>query len=227
MPTIAIIPARGGSKRIPQKNLRDFCGKPIISYPIRTAIDSGVFSRVFVTTDSVEIAQIGQEYGAEVPFLRSAEASSDTATTQEAIVEMLQKLEVSDDTEICCIYPCTPLITPKLIFNTYKNFARDASKFLFTATKFSHPVQRGFEISDGAVGSGVPLSEVRTQDVHEYYHDAGQLYWATGKVWQSESRIVDRGSRVELLSTSEAIDIDSEQDWLLAEQIFRGKQMER
>jgi N-acylneuraminate cytidylyltransferase len=227
MPTIAIIPARSGSKRIPRKNIRDFCGRPMISYPIRAAIESGVFSSVFVTTDSVEIAQIGQEYGAKVPFLRSTEASSDNATTQEAIVEMIQKLGVSDDTEICCIYPCTPLITSKIILKVYKNFAKDTSKFLFTATQFSHPVQRGFDIRDGEVGSGVPLSEVRTQDVHEFYHDAGQLYWATGKVWRSEARIVDRGSRVELLSTSEAVDIDNEQDWLLAEQIFRGKQIER
>jgi pseudaminic acid cytidylyltransferase len=227
MPTIAIIPARGGSKRIPQKNVRDFCGQPMISYPIKTAIDSGLFSRIFVSTDSAAIAKVAQEYGAEVPFLRSAQASSDTATTQEAIVEMLQKLEISDDAEICCIYPCTPLITSKLIVSTHRNFVSDVSKYLFTATKFSHPVQRGFEISDGAVGSGVPQSDVRTQDMQEYFHDAGQLYWATGKVWRSEAKIVDMGSRIELLSASEAVDIDSEQDWLLAEQLFRGKQMER
>ncbi len=227
MPAIAIIPARGGSKRIPQKNIKDFCGQPMISYPIKIAIESRVFSRVFVSTDSVEIAKIAQAYGAEVPFLRSALASSDTATTQEAIVEMLEKLEISDDTEICCIYPCTPLITSRLIVNSYRNFIRDVSKYLFTATKFSHPVQRGFEVSDGAVGSRVPLSEVRTQDINEYFHDAGQLYWATGKVWRSKAKIVDAGSRIELLSASEAVDIDSEQDWILVEQIFRGKQMER
>ena len=227
MPTIAIIPARGGSKRIPQKNVRVFCGQPMISYPIKTAIESGLFSRVFVSTDSVEIAKIAQGYGAEVPFLRSAQASSDTATTQEAIVEMLQKLEISDDAEICCIYPCTPLITSKLIVSTYRNFVSDVSKYLFTATKFSHPVQRGFEISDGAVGSDVPQSDVRTQDMQEYFHDAGQLYWATGKVWRSKAKIIDTGTRIELVSASEAVDIDSEQDWLLAELIFRGKQMER
>lgn len=220
MKTLAMITARGGSKRIPRKNIKEFNGKPIIAYSIEAALSSGVFDEVMVSTDDEEIAEIAKKYGAKVPFFRSEKTANDFATTVDVIEEVLNTYkERGEEFDIfCCIYPTAPFITAKRLKDAVEDLSKSDADSLIPVVRFSYPPQRAMEIHDGKLVFRQPenLSK-RSQDLEPHFHDAGQFY-----VVRSESFFKNRGIMVGdilpmELSELEVQDIDNEVDWKLAE----------
>lgn len=220
MKTLAMITARGGSKRIPRKNIKEFNGKPIIAYSIEAALGSGVFDEVMVSTDDEEIAEIARNYGAKVPFLRSEKTSNDFATTTDVIEEVLETYrERGEEYDIfCCIYPTAPFITSKRLKNAVEELAKSDADSLIPVVRFSYPPQRAMEVHDGRLVFRQPENlKKRSQDLEPHFHDAGQFY-----VVRSESFFKNHGIMVGdilpmELSELEVQDIDNEVDWKLAE----------
>jgi len=220
MKTLAMITARGGSKRIPRKNIKEFNGKPIIAYSIEAALSSGVFDEVMVSTDDEEIAKIAKKYGAKVPFFRSEKTANDFATTVDVIEEVLNTYkERGEEFDIfCCIYPTAPFITAKRLKDAVEELSKSDADSLIPVVRFSYPPQRAMEVHDGKLVFRQPeyLSK-RSQDLEPHFHDAGQFY-----VVRSESFFKNRGIMVGdilpmELSELEVQDIDNEVDWKLAE----------
>lgn len=216
---LAIIPARGGSKRIPGKNTKLFLGKPIIAYSIETALQSGLFDEVMVSTDDPKIAEIAREAGAKVPFLRSAANSDDYATTMDVIrevVEEYEKLGKQFDL-ICCIYATAPLVSASKLQEGYSRMKQLDVDTVFPIVAFSSPIWRGLKINSD--GSGEMLwkehANTRSQDLESVYHDAGQWYWINHKN-DVHSILGSRMGNV-ILSELEVQDIDNETDWQMAE----------
>ncbi|WP_239650462.1 pseudaminic acid cytidylyltransferase [Anaerovibrio lipolyticus] len=180
MSAVVIITARGGSKRIPKKNIKDFCGKPIIAYSIEAALESNLFDEVMVSTDSEEIAEVAKRYGAKVPFMRSEKNSDDYATTDDVLQEVISKYEKlgqSFDT-MCCIYPTAPFVTGDNLKQAHKVFATSEADMLESVVKFSFPPQRAFVLRDGQLEYRYPeCAPMRSQDLEDWYHDAGQFYF--------------------------------------------------
>ena len=180
---ICIIPARGGSKRIPRKNIKNFFGQPMLAYPIKTALDSGLFSKVLVSTDDAEIAQVAQKYGAEVPFMRPAELADDFAGTAPVIKHALNYLAAAGEnyTNLSFIYPCTPLITADNLQAAYSAWQASTAEGCMAVCEFPSAPQRGLLInSQNRIESLYPENRsVRTQDLPRTYYDAGQFYFAT------------------------------------------------
>ncbi len=220
MKTLAMITARGGSKRIPRKNIKEFNGKPIIAYSIEAALGSGVFDEVMVSTDDEEIAEIARNYGAKVPFLRSEKTSNDFATTTDVIEEVLETYrERGEEYDIfCCIYPTAPFITSKRLKDAVEELAKSDADSLIPVVRFSYPPQRAMEVHDGRLVFRQPENlKKRSQDLEPHFHDAGQFY-----VVRSESFFKNHGIMVGdilpmELSELEVQDIDNEVDWKLAE----------
>ena len=218
--TLAIITARGGSKRIPRKNIKNFLGKPIIAYSIETAINSKLFDEVMVSTDDKEIAEVAKKYGAKVPFLRSEENSNDFATTAEAIEEVLKEYEnKSKKFDIfCCIYPTSPLISLEDLkrgFDLIKNKKFDS---VFPIVQFSYPIQRGLRLKNNQVKMIWPENKnKRSQDLEEIYHDAGQFYWMKVNKFIDQKNIFSQNAGAIILKETQVQDIDNEEDWMLAE----------
>lgn len=218
--SIAIITARGGSKRIPKKNIRDFCGKPIIAYSIESALKCGLFDEVMVSTDSEEIAEIAKKYGANVPFLRSEETSNDYATTADVIMEVIDKYkELGKEFEfICCIYPTAPFITSERLAEALRTMKTYEPEEVLPVVEFSAPPQRGMVIREGRLNFMYPeYRTVRSQDIEKMYHDAGQFY-----IYNAEKYIAKKGKNLTdimpfVLPELEVQDIDNESDWKLAE----------
>jgi len=220
MNCIAIIPARGGSKRIPRKNIKDFLGKPIIAYSIEAALESNIFDEVMVSTDDHEIAEIAKEYGASVPFLRSAENSTDQAETAPVLLEVLEEYANRGKyyESISCIYPCAPFVTADRLRQGMEKLLTEGADCIFPVVKFSHPPQRGLIIKDGRVAMLHPENNsVRTQDFEPLYHDAGQFYFVRSNALKEEKRVLCKHSLPFILNDSEVQDIDSEEDWKVAE----------
>lgn len=225
MGNLAIIPARGGSKRIPRKNIKDFLGKPIIAYSIEAALECGLFDEVMVSTEDEEIAYIARQYGASLPFLRSAPNADDHATTLDVLKEVETKYRESlrrSFNYICCIYPTAPLINAAQLqegFKLLKDGDRDA---VFPVVAFSYPVWRGLEIIDGKTRMVWPeYAKTRSQDTRKVYHDAGQWYWyQPSRI--SDTLFTDNVASI-ILQEDEVQDIDSPADWLLAEMKYKLK----
>jgi len=220
MINIAIIPARGGSKRIPRKNIKEFCGKPIIAYSIETAIKSNIFDEIMVSTDDEEIAEIAKKYGASVPFFRSAEMSSDMAMTVPVLIEVLGEYEKRgkhfDIT--CCIYPCAPFITPQKLKQGVDILLQNNANFAFPVVKFSYPPQRGLVIRDQRISMLYPENYLkRSQDLEPLYHDAGQFYFAKTEVLKEKQTFFGENSMPIICNESEMQDIDTMEDWKIAE----------
>lgn len=217
----AIITARGGSKRVPKKNIRDFCGKPIIAYSIKAAIESELFDEVMVSTDSEEIAEIAKKYGAVVPFMRSEKTSNDYADTTDVInevIEMYKEYGVIFD-EFCCIYPTAPFITPGKLKESYK-LLQDVDVFnVISIVGFSFPPQRGMILNDSNFIEPVDLEGInsRSQDLPIIYHDCGQFYWMKTEKYLENNDILNNHTRPYFISELEVQDIDNETDWKLAE----------
>lgn len=226
MKKIAIIPARGGSKRIPKKNIKDFLGKPIIAYSIESALRSELFDEVMVSTDDEEIASISIRFGAEVPFLRSIETSGDFSSTDDVLKEVVLKYrELGQNFDIiCCIYPCTPLITTEILKNSYSAYIKGNFTLLYPVIAYSHPIQRAINLgNDGKIAYLYPENEnIRTQDLKTYYHDSGQFYWMNlDYLFKDNFERENTGAII--ISELEGQDIDNENDWKLAEMKFMLK----
>ena len=224
MSNICIIPARGGSKRIPRKNIKNFLGKPILAYSIEAALNSGLFDEVIVSTDDKEIADISLSYGASVPFFRSYKNSSDFASTFEVLEEVLERLKTQNRVfkYCCCIYPCAPFVKPKILNKSFNKLIKNNLDSLFPIIKYGHPIQRALKIcSDNKLKYYIPENTLtRTQDLKDMFYDAGQFYWMNVNEILKHKKVVTNNSEGILISELEAHDIDNELDWKLAELKF-------
>lgn len=219
--TIAIITARGGSKRIPKKNIREFCGQPIIAYSIKAALESGVFSEVMVSTDSEEIVEIARQYGATVPFMRSEKTSDDFATTADVILEVLDRYkEMGKEFEYaCCIYPTAPFVTGEKLRDAMRIMKENNPVEVMPVVAFSYPPQRSYVIdTEGLIKYKYPeYMTTRSQDLEKQYHDAGQFYMYHVEQYLARDGKVADGVMPIIVSDLEVQDIDSEDDWKVAE----------
>lgn len=220
MKSLAIIPARGGSKRIPRKNIRPFLDKPIMAYSIEAALASGLFAEVMVSTDDEEIARVAREHGASVPFMRSTEASDDFATTAQVLEEVLiqYKAQGKSFEAACCLYPTAPFVTAALLQESYIRLSEGDFDTVFPVLKYSYPIWRSLKVEQGKAAMNWPehLSS-RSQDLPAAFHDAGQFYWLRVDAFLKDKRLFTDNSGVIERSELEAQDIDSETDWKLAE----------
>ena len=220
MSSVAIITARGGSKRIPKKNIKLFCGKPIIAYSIEAALESGCFDEVMVSTDSVEIASIASEYGAKIPFLRSAKTSNDIATTADVIKEVLDEYankQLFFD-YFCCIYPTAPFVTAAKLQDAFFRIKKTDADCVMPVVSFSFPPQRAFVIRDEKIQYQYPeYRDMRSQDLEPIYHDCGQFYFCKTNSFNINGALVTNNTYPLIISELEVQDIDNESDWKLAE----------
>lgn len=220
MSNLCIIPARGGSKRIPRKNIKTFCGKPIIAYSIEAAIKSNLFDEVMVSTDDDEIAELALKYGASVPFLRSEKTANDFATTFDVIKEVLENFksrkELFDYT--CCIYACAPFVSEDNLKLSFNQLIEKRFDTVLPIIPFGYPIQRSLKIKDNNISFIYPeYSLTRSQDLKKIYHDAGQFYWLNTKICLEKKHLITDNSGSIILSELEGQDIDNDIDWKLAE----------
>jgi pseudaminic acid cytidylyltransferase len=224
MNNVAIIPARGGSKRIPRKNIKMFSGKPMIAYSIEAALKSKLFNRVIVSTDDEEIADVAIHYGAEVPFIRPETLSGDYTGTIEVIAHAIDWLQEQDDVPsgICCIYATAPFLQDEDLKKGLKTFNTGSWQYVFSATTFAFPIFRGFEKnSEQGLKMFFPEHfQTRSQDLPEAMHDAGQFYWGRPEAWCDGLDIFAQGSTVVELPRWRVQDIDNLDDWQRAEIIY-------
>ncbi len=218
---IAVIPARGGSKRIPRKNIKEFFGKPMIAWSIEAAISSNLFDKVVVSTDDQEIAKIAKNLGAEIPFLRPDNIADDFASTTDVIAHAAQWMlgESHPVKAICCIYATAPFINVDDLKKSYEIFNSGAWEYVFTATDFAAPIFRSFKKDeDNGIKMFYPeFFDTRSQDLPEALHDAGQFYWGKTSAWIDGKRIFDQHSTPLIIPRYRVQDIDSEEDWIRAE----------
>ena len=223
MANIAILPARGGSKRIPGKNIKSFLGKPIIAYSIETAIQSKLFDKVVVSTDSVKIADISRKYGAEVPFLRPANISGDFSGTDEVIIHALQWMSANNGNNydnVCCIYPTAPLIQEKYLKKGLELLIQHKATSAFSVTSYPYPIYRSLKINTSNKIEMIwpEYHTTRSQDLPEAYHDAGQFYWANVKKYLIGKRLFSEDSLPVIIPQNLVQDIDTVKDWKSAEE---------
>lgn len=234
MRKIALIPARGGSKRIPLKNIKPFCGQPIIAYSIQNALDSKLFEQVIVSTDSEQIAQIALDYGASVPFLRPECLSDDFTPTASVAIHAVEALGLQDQDLLCVIYPTAPLLQPQSLVRAEQILSEDTKVcFVFGAVEYEYSPLRSFTLSDGAHSDNLGRSEgnpqmlfpehysKRSQDLPQVYHDAGQFYFGRVGVWKENLCIFGIHSRALVLPSKFVQDIDTLEDWGKAEEKYR------
>lgn len=221
---VAVIPARGGSKRIPKKNIRDFLGKPIIAWPIEAAIKAKIFDKIIVSTDDEAIAEVANSLGAEVPFIRPASLSDDHTGTSAVIKHAVDTLTNSykNIEYVCCIYPTSPLLRPQDLVDSLELLRNKNYKYVFSACTYPYPIQRALKL---AQPSGIEMVSpenlrVRSQDLDECFHDAGQFYWGIAEAWQLNEPIFSAQSMPFLLPRHIVQDIDTLEDWDFAEKLF-------
>lgn len=227
MSSIAIITARGGSKRIPKKNIRDFCGKPIIAYSIEAALSSGIFDEVMVSTDSEEIADIARQYGASVPFLRSEATSNDFATTSDVLQEVLENYEKQGRSFefFACIYPTAPFLTSVKIEEAFRILNESGADSLKAVVRYAFPPQRALVIREGRLTYQYPeFAKARSQDLEPVYHDCGQLYFCRTDAFRVFHSLTTSNTVPYIMPEEEVQDIDNESDWIIAEAKFRVMQ---
>lgn len=222
---IAIIPARGGSKRIPRKNIKEFSGKPMIAYSIACAMSSGLFDRVVVSTDDEEIAEVAKRYGAEVPFMRPAELSDDHTANAEVMAHAIDWLiEHGDDIEaVCCIFATAPFVRGEDLKRGYEALRSGPWQRVFSATTFAYPIFRSFQMTDsGGLEMFYPEHfRTRSQDLPEALHDAGQFVWGRPRSWHERTGGFDKESSAVLIPRWRVQDIDTMEDWNHAEKLFQ------
>ena len=218
---IAVIPARGGSKRIPRKNIKDFCGKPMIAWSIEAAKTSGLFDRIIVSTDDDAIAEVAKRWGAEVPFMRPIELANDYAGTTEVIAHATQwfldrGLEV---TAVCCIYATAPFVQAADLKRGLEALESGDWAYAFTVTEYAAPIFRSFkQTAEGGIEMFFPEHfSTRSQDLPTALHDAGQFYWGRPAAWIEGKRIFDRHSTPVVIPRWRVQDIDTQEDWVRAE----------
>lgn len=217
MKKIAIITARGGSQRIPRKNLKTFIDRPIIAYSIVAAIESQLFDEVMVSTDDQEIKDVALKFGAKVPFMRSEKNSDHFATTRDVITEVMENYG-DDFTVFCCIYPTAPFVTAFKLMDSYKLFSENDADFCIPIVKYSYPIQRAVVVSNGQIKfEREQYVNTRSQDLPETFHDAGQFYWGKRSSLNNFSSFFSGKVVGYLVSELESQDIDNVTDWKLAE----------
>jgi pseudaminic acid cytidylyltransferase len=221
---LAVIPARGGSKRIPRKNIKQFCGKPMITWSIDAALQSDCFDQVIVSTDDVEIADVARKCGAQVPFIRPAELSDDhtgtTAVVANAIDWFIAQGQAPD--QVCCLYATAPFVTAEDLRTGLRVLTESGADYAFSVTSYAFPIQRAIRITSAQrIEMFNPESfNARSQDLEAAYHDAGQFYWGQATAWQRNRAIFGPTSSPVLLPRHRVQDIDTEEDWLEAELKF-------
>ena len=231
MKKIAIIPARGGSKRIPRKNIKDFLGKPIIAYSIEAALGSGLFDEVMVSTDDEEIASVARRYGAKVPFMRSVENADDYATVSDVLSEVLERYrkELNKTFDfICCIFPTAPFVGPKDLEKSFEKIQKSKFDGLFPVVPFPAPVQRALHFQGDKIKMMHPENlNKRSQDLSPAYYDAGQYYWIKYDTFVRERKLWTDNVTAMVISPLKAQDIDTPEDWKLAELKYKLLKDER
>lgn len=220
MKNLAIIPARGGSKRIPRKNIKPFMGKPIIAYSIEAALQSGIFDEVMVSTDDEEIAEVAKQYGANVPFMRSEVTSGDFATTVDVLFEVIEQYNLHNVyfDNACCIYSTAPFVTSanlKLALDLQVQKGYDS---VFSTVQYSYPIQRSLRLKNGNISMLYPdFLNARSQDLEPIYHDAGQFYMFNIKEFMIQHTLWMSNSGTIILPEMQVQDLDTLTDWKLAE----------
>ena len=220
---IAVIPARGGSKRVPRKNIRTFAGQPVIVWPIKAALSSGLFDQVVVSTDDAEIAEVARAAGASVPFMRPENLSDDYADTKSVIRHAISELELKTEVQVCCIYPTSVFADAQLLKNGLEKLNESKCSFVFSITSVDPSIYRSFtKTADDHITMLFPENYAkRTQDLPSLYCDAAQFYWAKVGAWQSDLDIFGADSIGVFIDPSRVQDIDTESQWLAAERIFQ------
>tara|TARA_B110000967_G_C18902071_1_gene576769 strand:- start:3978 stop:4664 length:687 start_codon:yes stop_codon:yes gene_type:complete len=223
---IAVIPARGGSKRIFKKNIKEFIGKPVIAYSIESAFQSKLFDHIVVSTDDVEIARIAKKYGAEVPFIRPEDISDDFSSATDVVAHAIEwaKNNDWDVNEVCCIYATAPFIKANDIIKGFKALSTGLWSFAFSATEYPFPIYRSFGVSEkGGAEMLYPEHYLeRSQDLPATFHDAGQFYWGLADEWLSKKKIFDLYSKPIIIPSWRTQDIDTFDDWKRAELIWKA-----
>lgn len=225
---LAVIPARGGSKRIPRKNIKPFCGKPMIAWSIEAARQSGCFDRIIVSTDDAEIAEVAREWGAEVPFMRPAVLADDHTGTIPVIGHAVEWFDAQGHAvdQVCCLYATAPFVRAEDLQRGFAVLNETGSDYAFSATSYAFPIQRAIRLTEqGRVEMFNPeYFTTRSQDLEEAYHDAGQFYWGRAEAWLQGRVIFGLGSVPILLPRHRVQDIDTSQDWVRAEWMFKAMQ---
>ncbi len=223
---VAVIPARGGSKRIPRKNIKEFCGKPMIAWSIEAAKESGCFNRVVVSTDDEEIAEVARAWGAWVPFMRPHELSDDYTGTLPVIRNAVDWINQNDSQVkyACCLYATAPFVSPEDLQRGYSLLKEESASFAFSVTNYAFPIQRAIRITEsGRVAMFNPEHfNSRSQDLEEAWHDAGQFYWGTKEAWLEEQTLFNERAVPVKLPRHRVQDIDTHEDWVRAEWMFRA-----
>ena len=220
MRKVAIITARGGSKRIPRKNIKEFCGKPMLAYSIEAALQSGAFDEVMVSTDDEEIAEVARKYGAKVPFMRSEQTSNDYATTNDVLLEVLEEYEKRGEhfDMGCCIYPTAPFVTAEKINTAIRQLTESDADTLIPVVAFSYPPQRALIVRDERLVFEYPqYMDSRSQDLEPHYHDIGQFYVFRTEGFKKNRKLMLGNILPFVVSEMEVQDIDNETDWKIAE----------
>lgn len=224
MNELCVIPARGGSKRIPRKNLKDFRGKPIIAWSIEAALESGCFDRVVVSTDDEEIASVAVACGAEAPFRRPAELSDDHTGTGPVVAHAADACALRDADLACCIYATAPFVTAEDLQRGREVLEQAGAEYAFSVTSYAFPIQRAVRLTgEGRVEMFDPdRFETRSQDLEEAWHDAGQFYWGRARAWRAGTPLFSRDAAPVPLPRHRVQDIDTLEDWTRAELMFRA-----
>jgi pseudaminic acid cytidylyltransferase len=222
---ICVIPARGGSKRIARKNIKEFNGKPIIAYSIEAALKSNCFNQVIVSTDNNEIAEVAKKHGAQVPFFRPDELSNDYVGTTPVIKHAIEWIENHNNSigDVCCLYPTAPFIQSNIISKAYQKLKDSRANYCFGVTSFEFPIQRAIKISNnGSLEMFYPeFFNTRSQDLKEAYHDAGQFYWGKAQAFKDELPLFSEVAIPYILPRYLVQDIDTMEDWIRAEAMHK------
>lgn len=227
---LAIIPARGGSKRIPRKNIKSFCGKPMIAWSIEAALQSRCFEQIVVSTDDAEIAEVARQHGADVPFMRPAELSDDHTGTIPVIRHAIEWFTQQGHTvgQVCCLYATAPFVTAEDLTRGMQVLQGSDCDYAFSVTSYAFPIQRAIRINgQGRVEMFSPeYFNARSQDLEEAFHDAGQFYWGRADAWLQGKQIFSPDALPVLLPRHRVQDIDTPEDWARAEWLFRAMTQE-
>jgi len=222
---LCVIPARGGSKRIPRKNIKSFCGQAMIGYSIKAAIDSQCFDQVIVSTDDAEIAEVAKSFGASVPFMRPDELANDYANTIPVVKHAIEWFDdqVQAPSEVCCLYATVPFVRASTIRKAYEQMQSTQADYCFTATSFAFPIQRAIKVTaENRVEMFYPeYLETRSQDLEESYHDAGQFYWGKAEAFKQQRSIFSKSATPYILPRYLVQDIDTLEDWEKAELMYK------
>lgn len=225
---LAVIPARGGSKRIPRKNIKEFCGKPMLAWSIEAAQQSGCFDDVIVSTDDEEIAAVAQQYGATVPFMRPAELSDDMTGTSPVVWHAIETLAAQgkEYNQVCCIYATAPFLAAESLKQAMDLLQQESASFVFSVTSFPYPIQRALRInSQGHAEMREPeYGPTRSQDLEEAFHDAGQFYLGSATSWLAKKGVFNSGALPFILPRFRVQDIDTPEDWVRAELMMKALQ---